>query len=142
MKRLWFLWLAGLIFCSCTTRRSEFKLSQFRYNDKLHNNWIIRRIPEYGNGNRDGCIIKGEFSIVLHSNDLKSWYGKVLDVESLKPLAGSTVQLLDYSGNTVKKVYTDSAGNFNFEQNNKKISKLQIDYIGYISFKADLDYLN
>lgn len=118
-----------LLFTSCINQYKGIQLSSVTVDSKRANHLIVDRFPDYGDGHKDGCIIRSEMRLNLSFNKLGVTTGQVSDVSSKEPLQNALVILNDNLGQT-DKVVTDSLGQFSTKTQGKIIG-LQIDYIGY-----------
>ena len=109
--------------------RNGIKLSKFTYNNKNRNIFIQNRIPDYGDGHSEGCIILGQVFLSLNSTVYKT-KGFVKDVETLEPLIGSKISIWFQSNDDSVIIISDSIGEF--EINSKlKISKIEVEHLGW-----------
>ncbi|WP_348800190.1 hypothetical protein [Flavobacterium adhaerens] len=123
---LFYLFLFLILF-GCRTKY-HYPLSQFKLNGKIKNNYIQERKPEYGDGNRDGCIILSEISLNLNiSND--SIIGKVLDTKSGEGLISASVYL-QFENNEETSIITNQNGDFS-AKTSKKLLSIKIQYLGF-----------
>lgn len=115
-----------LVSVNCYAQRVH--LSEFWYNGKPHNSLIVDRIPDYGDGHPDGCIIMGEMKLVLRDIDQQTVEGLVTDVDNGKPvLAEVWMHRKDGSSDTFR---TDMQGRFLFTRSSP-VKKLRVRSIAY-----------
>ena len=58
-----------VIAAGCSAVPKGYKLSEFYFNGKKDNTRIESRIPDYGDGHPDGCMVMGEMSLALNYSD-------------------------------------------------------------------------
>lgn len=99
---------------------------EFRYNGKSLNNLILYRIPDYGDGRRDGCIVADEMSLYLCNKDAVI-EGQVRNVTSGLPLGHAMIEI---RWRNLKKetIYADSIGHFRFKKSSM-IKRLTVKYL-------------
>jgi len=107
---------------SCISSRHGIKLSKFSYNNKNLNAFIENRIPDYGDGHTEGCVITGQIFLSINSSDNKI-NGILRDVETLEPLIGANVSIWFQVKNDSIIVISDSKGEFEIV-NQLKIAKI------------------
>jgi hypothetical protein len=106
-------WLILLsIFISCNVNQKAYILPELTINGKMKNNLIVRRIPDYGDGHRDGCIVWGEMQInITKQND--TIFGRVLDIKKqIPPPIMIEILQVNKLNKIVMKSTADSSGNF------------------------------
>ena len=137
MKISTLLILFVLIQIGCISGRYSIQYSDFIVRGKKFNHLIERRIPDYGDGLRDGCVVLNEISMELEmlTEDIIS--GKVLDSTTKEPMLFTKVRLFPSDKSRSIAVVTDSIGHFEAELSSKLI-KIQAEYVGYRLFEADL----
>ncbi|HET8963666.1 MAG TPA: carboxypeptidase-like regulatory domain-containing protein [Chitinophagales bacterium] len=124
---------------SCIVRNGA-KLSSFTILGKNHNQFIENRVPDYGDGRRDGCVVEGQLSLNLNALKKDSIAGIVFDSKTSEPIAFSTIRLVQ-ENNSTNQVTTDSLGEFHIKLK-YKIIEIQIEYIGYRTLNVNLTKLN
>jgi hypothetical protein len=103
-------------------------ISELWYNGKRHNSLIVDRIPDYGDGRPDGCVIMGEMKLALRDTDQQTVEGLVKDVDNGKPVLSEVWMLRkDGSSDTFK---TDMQGRFVFTRSSP-VKKLRVRSIAY-----------
>ncbi len=134
--------IAAFFLCGCTSISQGVKLAEFTYNDKPRNSWIVDRIPEYGNGRKDGCIVEGQILLTLKTMNDSTFIGQVQDVETLDPLAGALIRIYSAKSEQLLAVAADQKGKFAFSSM-VDIKKIDVNYIGFktldINFKKRLN---
>lgn len=96
---------------SCISQHN-YPYSQLRYNGKRYNSLIVNRIPDYGDGHRDGCVIWPEMKLELRDLDQQTVGGLITDVEDKRPVLA---QIRIVRKNGVSEILsTDSLGKFIF----------------------------
>ena len=125
-----------LVLHSCSSTKSNYALSKFIYNNKTYNSLIVNRVPKYGNGNPDGCIVMGEMQLSLSSSDSLQATGEIRDVVSLEPLAGARVKL-DFGKGKLMDIVSDTQGKFKFNRETK-VEGINVAYIGYRALILDV----
>ncbi len=125
-------------FISCTTLPRGYKLAQFSVNEKKYNHLIINRVPDYGDGHSDGCIIMNEMSLKLFNTHDKLISGFINDIYSEKRLKNANIQIYYTYQNDPVIISSDSSGNFVFLKN-EKIYSVNILSLGYRSLNIKLE---
>lgn len=103
------------------------------------NEAIIHRYPEYGDGNRDGCLVSGELGILLDSvvviDSIIHLYGIAKDNKTLTPIIKQFISF--YPVQAQQKFSTDAEGRFHLYNKNSINDPLVIYIIGFRKFKID-----
>src|SRR5687767_7416804 len=131
---------ALLLIYGCTVLPKGYRLSEFYYNGKKQNSLIINRVPDYGDGHPDGCIIKGEMRLSIKSLSTHALEGQVVDVITGKPLMGANVFIQLAGGDWQLKYHSDSLGRFTFMQE-PIIKNISVAAPGYRSLTIDVSKL-
>ena len=118
------------VLVGCYSARHGIKLSKYSYNDKFRNSYIVNRVPDYGDGHRDGCIIQGEFFLSLKSPVNSEIIGVVKDVNTLEPMPGATVTLWFKGQADPSKMAADSLGQFKVFPKSDVV-KIEVNFIGW-----------
>jgi hypothetical protein len=117
----------------CLIYRS-IRLSEFTINSKNKSTKIINRIPDYGDGRREGCIIMPQIRVELQTQADTLIFGRVTDVDTRKPLIGANVKSISKAG-IETRLTTDSLGAFKFAG---RLRHLEVSLLGYRNFTARL----
>ncbi|WP_336517660.1 hypothetical protein [Pollutibacter soli] len=102
-----------LFFASCSESHNGIPLSEFSYNGKTKNEWIVNRIPVYGTGKRDGCEILKEISLELE-NSGNRYTGRIFDSKSDSGLANVKVMIRYADGTAPSEAISDQDGKLDF----------------------------
>lgn len=103
-----------LICLSCLTGCGVFQtLPSFDYNGKSKNHWIVNRIPDYGDGHRDGCVVLGELEVSLQEKSPGEFTGWVEDIEE-KELPVYATLIVNEGLAHERELHTDQYGKFSF----------------------------
>lgn len=129
MRKYVYFIVTLLLLASCINQYKGIQLSTVTVNGRKSNHLIVGRFPDYGDGHKDGCIIRSEMRLELDYNKIGLINGRLSDVSSKEPLKYALVIVNDRLGVT-SKIATDSLGHFSAKLEGK-ISAIQIDYIGY-----------
>ena len=113
------------------------RLPKFSYNNKYHNSLIINRVPEYGDGRRDGCLIEPEMYLSLKSANRKNFEGEIKDVRSQQPVSYAFIQI--NITDSFVQMQSDVNGHFSFIRQSD-ISKLKVSAIGYRTLTLDFTH--
>lgn len=136
MKSITFLGLS-MLFWGCSTIPRGYKLSKFSYNGKIHNDIIVNRIPDYGDGHLDGCVIMSEMSLSLKSLENGKISGELKDVKSLESLSNGQLKIFFKNIGSPLILASDSSGKFQFDRK-AKVEKISVFYVGYRGLTVDL----
>lgn len=129
-----------LLFVGCMSHKRHYELPTFSLNGKEQNQLIFDRVPEYGDGNKDGCIVGAQFSLSI-SLDSTFLSGEITDAESKEPVGFSIVRCFSKGKN-----FVNIAANENgyFECNlTEQPDVMEVKSVGYrtliIDFNQQLD---
>lgn len=86
---------------SCVNKYQGQKLPAFTINSNNKNGKIVNRLPDYGDGHKDGCIIMSEMKVDLNISQQGTVSGLVSDVNTKVPLNAASVKLLSKSGKEI-----------------------------------------
>lgn len=89
-------------------------LPHFDFNGKNKNHWIVNRIPDYGDGHRDGCIVMGELKVSLKETSKGVYEGEVRDREDDELFTYATLIINDGTKEK-RELHTDQYGKFSFQ---------------------------
>lgn len=117
-----------VVLVSCSARK-KYNLSKFSYNQRSYNSLIKNRIPKYGNGLADGCIIMSEMNLIMEDSARNYIRGVIKDVATSEPLVAAHV-LVRYADSTLNGAYTDKYGKFTLS-NGQSIREIDINCLGY-----------
>ena len=131
-----FIFCASLIGCSST--RHGVKLSQFSYNEKAHNSFIVDRVPDYGLTGKDGCVVEGQFLLSLKSSVNSEVIGVVKDVKSLEPMIGANVSVWFEGQNSPISIVADVNGEFKFNRQSA-VTKIEVQFVGWRTMVVDFN---
>lgn len=79
---------------SCYSSRDKLSYSQLKIEGKRSNQLIVDRIPIYGNGHKDGCIVERQMSIDISQLSNDSIIGTIFDSQTKQPVYFSTLYLI------------------------------------------------
>jgi hypothetical protein len=123
------------VLLNCSLSR-HIKLPKFSYNNKFHNSLILNRVAEYGDGERDGCIIMPEMYLSLKSVDRKKFEGEIKDAKCLEAISYASIQIfVDHTESSIQ-LQSDVNGRFSFIRQ-PNISKLKVSTVGYRTLVLD-----
>jgi len=109
---------------------------EFAFNGITRNHWIIDRKPQYGDGNRDGCIVMSEMKVRLSQITPGNYNGLISDVEEVDSLF--SVTLIVNPGTTLEQEFkSDLRGRFSF-QYPQKINQIAFDGFGFRKMLVNL----
>ena len=134
MKRFYLIF-ALFILISCSISNNA-QLPKFSYNNKYYNSLIKNRVPEYGNGERDGCMPMAEIYLSLKSENQKEFRGEIKDVRSLEPISYASIQIFTNNSDTPIQLMSDINGHFDLTRQSG-ISRLTISTVGYRTLILD-----
>ena len=126
-----------MLFWGCTTVAPGYKLSKFSYNGRTHNDFIVNRIPDYGDGHLDGCLVMSEMYLSLRSLENGIVSGQLKDVKSLESLQSGQVKIFFKNIESPITIASDSSGKFQFDRV-AKVEKISVSYVGYRGLTVDL----
>ncbi|MCO4807630.1 MAG: hypothetical protein KC456_13685 [Flavobacteriales bacterium] len=137
MKQVVSIFIAFLFF---TYLFGQVQPSELKINGVDANHLVVDRIPDYGNGHKDGCIVMGQISMEIDSLEIGSVSGRVYDSESLDFVPYATIKLYN---NDKKRATTSSneQGYFHSEESSGLI-KIEVEYLGYRNLVIDLSQLD
>ena len=126
--------LALLIIMGCKTSEPDITYSNLIIEGKNYNKLIKDRIPDYGNGHKDGCIIERQISLTFPIMKRDSITGLVTDSKShaILPFANIEMTYTDYT----IKLHTDSLGQFHSSTGIPFM--IQVNSIGYRSLNINI----
>ena len=122
---------------SCSTARGDLKLSKLVVNGKVRNSLIEDRVPKYGDGRKDGCVVMGQIFLTINTTNGSLIKGVVRDVKTVEPLSGAVIQVWSSRNERSFKYKTDVLGRFQLKQE-FVITRLEIQSIGYRTMIIDL----
>lgn len=108
-------------------------MPNFKYNSKGRNSWIVNRVPDYGDGHRDGCIIMGELSVNLVEED-RMVSGQVYDESNNESMAYVQI-IVNWGSESEIQYLADSQGKFTFKKTDQ-IENVTFSSIGYRTLKV------
>ncbi len=129
MKRAVALLYMSLTFGVATGCGAFQTLPHFDFNGKSKNHWIVNRIPDYGDGHRDGCIVMGVMKVQLSQVAPDNYIGLVQDVEKIETLMAVTL-IVNPGTSIAQEFSTGLSGNFSF-QYPQKISQIAFKGLGF-----------
>ena len=129
MIKYFFFIFTLFLLASCINQYKGIRLSTVTVNGRKANHLIVDRFPDYGDGQKDGCVIRSEMRLELNYDKLDLISGRLSDVSTREPLRNALVIINDRLG-SISRTATDSLGLFSTKIEGK-ISGMQIDYIGY-----------
>ena len=128
--------VACIILSSCGSLPPGYKLSKFSYNGKYHNDLIVSRVPDYGDGHLDGCVIMGEMHLSFEPAKNGSIVGTVRDVKSLDALPNALVKLVLNESQTPVGLSSDSVGKFQIDHF-AQVRQIVVSSVGYRPLVVD-----
>ncbi len=102
---------------------------------KKCNKLIVDRIPEYGDGKKDGCVVGEEFHLNIEHLSDTSIIGRVSNVETMDP--AMFVQVKIYNSTDTLHILTNEHGDFN-SPNLPSVEKIELTSVGYRTLIADI----
>ncbi len=137
MKYIIYIFTLVSIFTSCIVNRSKVELSKLKINGKYRNDLIIDRVPQYGNGRKDGCIINKQISLLIELSNASNISGKVIDSKTNESIAYANLNIYEKDENVSINMMADSIGCFTTNNIAKPI-KIVVKYIGYKTLTVEL----
>ncbi|GAA4508751.1 hypothetical protein GCM10023172_41380 [Hymenobacter ginsengisoli] len=119
--------------CAASNRVS---LPTFSYNQRFRNRLIVNRIPHYGDGNPDGCIVESQFALALRA-DGDSIAGIVTDTETKKPVFYAITTLFSANTPAPRSALVSPAGRFAFSRA-QQVRRITVAAIGYRTLTVDV----
>jgi hypothetical protein len=139
VKSIILLVFISIIAVSCSSIR-EYKLSKFDFNNKSHNSLILNRIPDYGDGHLDGCIVMSEMHLSLKREVKDSIVGVVKDTKTNEPVIAE-IKIYFKDLEQPITLTNNGSGTFSFTKI-KEIDMVSIWSIGYRRLVIDLKRFN
>ncbi|PKP47216.1 MAG: hypothetical protein CVT95_05920 [Bacteroidetes bacterium HGW-Bacteroidetes-12] len=124
------------LFSGCISHKRHYELSNFSLNGKEQNQLIFNRLPDYGYGGKDGCIIERQFSL---SRSLDSTFlsGEITDAESKEPVGFSIVRCFS-NGKNFTYIISDENGYFECDLT-EQLDVIEVKSVGYQTLIIDFD---
>ena len=135
MKAVFYLALLTFLSAGCAASKKA-ELPTFSYNQHFRNGLIVNRVPHYGDGNSDGCIVQSQFALALRA-DGDSIAGVVTDTETKKPVFYATTTLLSASTAEPRPALVNSAGSFAFSRA-QQVQRITVAALGYRTLTVDI----
>lgn len=132
IRKFFFLVLTLSLVYSCHS--SRYSLPNFKYNSKIKNGWIVNRLPDYGDGHRDGCIIMGELSVSLVEENGKV-IGQVFDATNDESMPYVQI-VVNWGFENEVQTLVDSEGRFSFEKI-EKLKNITFSSVGYRTLEVN-----
>jgi hypothetical protein len=111
-------------------------LPSFSYNGKPHNNLIINRNPQYGDGQPDGCIIMSELSLSLTQASGDSILAVVREAGTGKVIPYANIRVFPKQiADTI--LLTRNAQNGFFMLRSWQVKRMEVSTIGYRTLVVD-----
>jgi hypothetical protein len=139
VKSIILLVFISIFAVSCSSIR-EYKLSKFDFNNKSHNSLILNRIPDYGDGHLDGCIVMSEMHLSLKREVKDSIVGVVKDTKTNEPVIAE-IKIYFKDLEQPITLTNNGSGTFSFTKI-KEIDMVSISSIGYRRLVIDLKRFN
>ena len=139
MKSIILLVFISIFAVSCSSIR-EYKLSKFDFNNKSHNSLILNRLPDYGDGHLDGCIVMSEMHLSLKREVKDSIVGVVKDTKTNEPVIAE-IKIYFKDLEQPITLTNNGSGTFSFTKI-KEIDMVSISSIGYRRLVIDLKRFN
>jgi hypothetical protein len=139
VKSIILLVFISIFAVSCSSIR-EYKLSKFDFNNKSHNSLILNRIPDYGDGHLDGCIVMSEMHLSLKREVKDSIVGVVKDAKTTEPVIAE-IKIYFKDLEQPITLTNNGSGTFSFTKI-KEIDMVSISSIGYRRLVIDLKRFN
>ncbi len=121
---------------SCSSKRN-FKLSEFKFQGKEHNELIQDRYPFYDIDSPYGDVRMGQISLSIDKYDKDTLSGTVTDSETDDGLLFPKVELYFQNERDSITIIADSLGKFKTNIPSR-LKKLKVSYIGYEPLIIDL----
>jgi len=137
MRKYIILLIFSICLSACFSNREKFVLSKFSYNNKFRNSLIVDRVPDYGDGHSEGCIVMGEMYLSLTSSSHVETLGEIYDAKTLEPLSGAILKVYLKNQEAPIKINSDMHGKFKLIKQSE-ILKMESSYIGYRDLSIDL----
>ena len=129
-----------ILISSCGGTKNLTELSELTIQNQTANKFIVDRKPDYGDGNRDGCVIMDEISMDIDHLNERSISGKVFDSKTKEPLNNAKLTLItNQNGLTNKTIITSNFNGFFKSELNGKPTKIEVEYIAYRNLKINLE---
>jgi hypothetical protein len=139
VKSIILLVFISIFAVSCSSIR-EYKLSKFDFNNKSHNSLILNRLPDYGDGHLDGCIVMSEMHLSLKREVKDSIVGVVKDTKTNEPVIAE-IKIYFKDLEQPITLTNKGSGTFSFTKI-KEIDMVSISSIGYRRLVIDLKRFN
>lgn len=140
--RKYLILILTFVITSCSGTKNLTELSELTIENRTANKFIVDRKPNYGDGNRDGCVIMEEISMDIDQINEKSISGKVFDSKTKEPLSNAKLTLItNQNGLTNKTIITSNSDGFFKGELNGKPTKIEVEYIAYRNLKIDIGKL-
>jgi len=104
--------------------------AEFWYNGKSYNSLIVNRIPDYGDGHRDGCVVLTDLVLELKDKDSLSVEGIVKDIKNRAPLPAATVSVYRKNG-SIDTYGTNAYGHFVISKSSSPVKSILAQSLGY-----------
>lgn len=137
MIKLYSLLVFSLMFSACVHRYQRLPLSVVTVNGKYKNHLIADRIPDYGDGHADGCVVEPQMRVDIKTINQSSISGVISDVKTKAPLAGASITCLAKIGQTFK-VQANTQGIFRVDSATR-LNRIEITYVGYRSLVVNFE---
>ena len=126
-----------LLFLALMTGCAAFHTQpQFAFNGNTRNSWIVDRKPQYGDGERDGCIVMSEMKVQLRQDAPGHYSGLIRDVEEIETLMFVTM-IVNPGTSSAQEFTSDQGGRFSF-QFSEKIRQIAFDGIVFRKILVNL----
>jgi hypothetical protein len=134
MKAVFYL-ASFLLLGGCATSKKA-DLPTFSYNRHFRNGLIVNRVPHYGDGSPDGCIVGSQFALALQAVG-DSITGVVTDTQTRKPVFYATTTLFSASAPKPRPALVGPAGSFAFSRA-QQVRRITVAAIGYRTLTVDI----
>jgi hypothetical protein len=116
-----------IILGGCRSSTEVMEYSNLRIEGKNRNDLIVGRIPEYGLGQNEGCIVHPQIAMDIEVLNEQLIRGMITDAKTKEPLQFASVVLFFGDKSPRADLSTDSFGQFEYELKNP-ISSIKVDF--------------
>ena len=125
----------------CLSSRAYNGLPELTVNGHKKNSWISGRVPDYGDGHPDGCLVLQEVKVEMNTTIPGRLSGIVRDLNTGDKMRHADVTLYSNNLQDTTKTFTDENGYFSFPFSNS-MESMTVSSIGYRTLVVDLSRLN
>jgi hypothetical protein len=124
-----------IVLGGCRRSAEVMEYSNLRIEGENRNDLIISRIPEYGLGQNEGCIVHPQISMDIEVLNEKLLRGIITDANTKEPRQFASIVLFFGDKSPRAEMRTDSFGQFEYELK-IPISTIKVDYGIYRTLRA------